>query len=221
MPTNIYVLKLEQNKYYVGKTKNVAQRYQEHLQGLGSSWTRKYKPVKLDTVIENASPFDEDKQVKIYMAQYGIENVRGGTYVAENLSEEQLQTLKAEIRSSNDLCNKCGRPSHFFKDCYAKSDTDGNIISETTTATNDNLSKLDLISTVIGAAVTAAVKEALLSLDLVPKAPKKKIIKKYVQQPKLEHAEIKVDSDACHRCGRTGHFAKGCYAKTHINGYDI
>lgn len=219
MPTNIYVLKLEQNKYYVGKTKNVAQRYQEHLQGLGSSWTRKYKPVKLDTVIENASPFDEDKQVKIYMAQFGIENVRGGTYVAETLTEEQLQTLKAEIRSSNDLCNKCGRPSHFYKDCYAKSDTDGNIIVENT-HTNDHVSKLDLISTIIGAAVSAAVKEALISLDLVPK----KLIKKVVKKPSLTKPaapELKIDSDACHRCGRTGHFAKGCYAKTHINGYDI
>jgi ferredoxin len=215
MPTNIYVLKLEQNKYYVGKTKNVAQRYQEHLQGLGSSWTRKYKPVKLDTVIENASPFDEDKQVKIYMAQFGIENVRGGTYVAETLTDEQLQTLKAEIRSSNDLCNKCGRPSHFFKDCYAKSDTDGNVID---TNTNDQMSKLDLISTIIGAAVSAAVKEALISLDLVPK----KLIKKVVKKPsKPTVPEQKIDSDACHRCGRTGHFAKGCYAKTHINGYDI
>lgn len=215
MPTNIYVLKLEQNKYYVGKTKNVAQRYQEHLQGLGSSWTRKYKPVKLDTVIENASPFDEDKQVKIYMAQFGIENVRGGTYVADTLTEEQLQTLKAEIRSSNDLCNKCGRPSHFFKDCYAKSDTDGNVLN-----TNDHVSKLDLISTIIGAAVSAAVKEALISLDLVPK----KLIKKVVKKPSLTKPtapELKIDSDACHRCGRTGHFSKGCYAKTHINGYDI
>jgi len=220
MPTNIYVLKLEQNKYYVGKTKNVAQRYQEHLQGLGSSWTRKYKPVKLDTVIENASPFDEDKQVKIYMAQYGIENVRGGTYVSETLSEEQLQTLKAEIRSSSDLCNKCGRPSHFFKDCYAKSDTEGNIINETT-PTQDSMSRLDLISTIIGAAVSAAVKEALLSLDLVPKQ-QKKIVKKLVQKPSVNTPnEIKLTGDVCHRCGRTGHFAKGCYAKTHINGYDI
>jgi predicted GIY-YIG superfamily endonuclease len=110
MTTNIYIIKLDQGKYYVGKTKNVAQRYQEHLLGQGSSWTRKYKPLKLDTVIENASPFDEDKQVKIYMAKYGIENVRGGTYVADKLSEEQEQALKAEIWGSSDLCNKCGRP---------------------------------------------------------------------------------------------------------------
>lgn len=215
MTTNIYVLKLEQNKYYVGKSKNVAQRYQEHLQGMGSVWTRKYKPVKLDTVIENASPFDEDKEVKIYMAKYGIENVRGGSYVAEQLSEEQLQLLKAEIRGSSDLCNKCGRESHFYKDCYAKSDTDGNIISENAIQIN----KLDIITAVINAAVSAAVKEAFIALDINPK-PKslKKIVKKATN---TENPVKKPDPDVCHRCGRTGHFSKGCYAKTHADGHDL
>ena len=203
MTTNIYILKLDQDKYYVGKSKNVAQRYQEHLQGQGSTWTRKYKPVQLDTVIENASPFDEDKQVKIYMAKYGIENVRGGTYVADVLSLEQEAALKAEIASSSDLCNKCGRKSHFYKDCYAKSDTEGNIILE------PSLSRLDIISTIISAAVSAAVKEALSALD---KEPKRRIIKKYIEKRKEE---------ICKRCNRTGHYEKTCYAKTHKDGHEI
>jgi len=211
MTTNIYILKLDQGKYYVGKSKNVAQRYQEHLQGQGSAWTRKYKPMKLDTVIENASPFDEDKQVKIYMAKYGIENVRGGTYVADTLTEEQEHALKAEISSSNDLCNKCGRKSHFFKDCYAKSDTEGNIISEPSQP-----SRLELISTIIGAAVSAAVKEALLVLD---KEPKKRVIKKKIQNDKPKTEEVGLD--VCHRCNRSGHYEKTCYAKTHKDGHEI
>lgn len=37
----------------------------------------KYEPVLLEKVIENASPFDEDKVCKEYMLQYGIDNVRG------------------------------------------------------------------------------------------------------------------------------------------------
>ena len=212
MTTNIYILKLDQGKYYVGKTKNVAQRYQEHLQGQGSAWTRKYKPVKLDTVIENASPFDEDKQVKIYMAKYGIQNVRGGTYVADKLSEEQEQALKAEIKSSSDLCNKCGRKSHFYKDCYAKSDTEGNIITEP--LNKSNVTRLELITTVISAAVSAAVREALTVLD---KEPKKRVLKRVVPNRSLNEEE----GDVCDRCNRTGHYSKTCYAKTHKDGYEI
>lgn len=212
MTTNIYILKLEQNKYYVGKSKNVAQRYQEHLLGQGSTWTRKYKPVKLDTVIENASPFDEDKQVKIYMEKFGIDNVRGGSYVTDVLTEEQTAALKAEIWGSSDLCNKCGRKSHFYKDCYAYNDTDGNVLIE------PQPNKMELISTVISAAVSAAIREAIASLDLLPKSPKKKVIKKPIKDH-LEQNEQQADE--CHRCGRTGHYSKGCYAKTHRDGHEI
>ena len=170
MSTNIYILKLEQGKYYVGKSKNVLSRFQEHVQGKGSSWTKKYKPLCIDTTIDDVSPFDEDKQVKIYMSKYGIENVRGGSYITDTLTEEQLNTLKAEIWGSTDLCNKCGRKSHFYKDCYAKSDTDGNTIEQT-------MSKLDLIKAVITstvqAAVSAALKEAFTLLADLDKKPKK------------------------------------------------
>ena len=42
----IYVLKLEQGKYYIGKTNNIKRRYMEHLQGSGASCTAKYKPLR-------------------------------------------------------------------------------------------------------------------------------------------------------------------------------
>jgi predicted GIY-YIG superfamily endonuclease len=48
MTTTIYILKLNDNKYYVGKTnKIVNERYQEHIDGVGSFWTKKYKPLYL------------------------------------------------------------------------------------------------------------------------------------------------------------------------------
>ena len=57
MTTNIYVLRLEGGRYYVGKTDNVPQRFQQHLQGQGSTWTKKYKPVSLVKTIKNVSAF--------------------------------------------------------------------------------------------------------------------------------------------------------------------
>jgi len=62
--TSIYILRLEGGHYYIGKSDNVMQRYQEHLNGQGSAWTTRYPPVSLVKTIEGASPFDEDKTLK-------------------------------------------------------------------------------------------------------------------------------------------------------------
>ena len=118
MTTTIYILKLNNNKYYVGKTnRTVNDRYQEHLDGNGSIWTKKYKPQSIIKQIENSSPFDEDRYVKEYMAIYGIENVRGGSYNQEELNCDTIKFLKNELRTSNNECYKCGSTSHFVSEC--------------------------------------------------------------------------------------------------------
>jgi len=119
MTTTIYILKLNNNKYYIGKTnRNVKERYQEHLEGIGSFWTKKYKPLSVVKQIENSSPFDEDRYVKEYMAIYGIDNVRGGSYNQEELNGETIKFLKNELRTSKNECYKCGSTSHFVSECY-------------------------------------------------------------------------------------------------------
>lgn len=118
MTTTIYILKLNNNKYYIGKTnRSVNERYQEHLEGIGSFWTKKYKPLSVVKQIENSSPFDEDRYVKEYMAIYGIENVRGGSYNQEELNGDTIKFLKNELRTSNNECYKCGSTSHFVSEC--------------------------------------------------------------------------------------------------------
>jgi predicted GIY-YIG superfamily endonuclease len=126
--TNIYILRLEHGKYYVGKSNNVLKRYHEHASGSGSTWTAKYKPIEFVQVIENVSPFDEDKWVKEYMAKYGIDNVRGGAYANELLDDVQHLVLQKEIWAAKDRCTQCGRKGHFEKDCYAVTDIYGNPI---------------------------------------------------------------------------------------------
>jgi len=116
--TTIYILELQDGNYYIGKTSNVIQRYQQHLNGDGSAWTRAYPPISLVKTIENASAFDEDKVTKEYMAKYGIDKVRGGTYVQINLSIAHKQVLQKEIWSAKGVCTGCGKHGHFIKDCY-------------------------------------------------------------------------------------------------------
>src|ERR1700722_16710055 len=104
----IYVLKLEQEKYYVGKTrKTVQERYVEHISGKGSEWTRLYKPIKILEEIQDCDKFDEDKYVKKFMSKYGIENVRGGSYTTIMLTHEQKELLEKEITAADDRCFNC------------------------------------------------------------------------------------------------------------------
>jgi predicted GIY-YIG superfamily endonuclease len=75
----IYVLKLQSNKYYIGKTNNPQFRLSAHFDANGSEWTKLYTPVNLVELITNCDDYDEDKYTRIYMDKYGIDNnVRGG-----------------------------------------------------------------------------------------------------------------------------------------------
>ena len=125
MNTNIYILKLECNKFYVGKTDNLEKRSLEHYNGTASTYTKKYKPLSIEKIIPNASPFDEDKYTIEYMGKYGIDNVRGGIYVTEALDSLQRYTIKKSIWGANDCCTKCGRKGHFVNFCKETTDVNG------------------------------------------------------------------------------------------------
>jgi len=111
----IYTLKLENNKFYVGKTQNMERRFNEHKLGT-CEWTRINKPISILSQVEG-SAFDEDRITKELMSEHGIDNVRGGSYVSPNLRSDQRKFLEAEIIMSNDLCLVCKQPGHFAKSC--------------------------------------------------------------------------------------------------------
>jgi predicted GIY-YIG superfamily endonuclease len=202
--TNIYILKLEKGNYYVGKTKDVDKRFAEHLGGKGSAWTNIHKPIEVEKIINDVSPFDEDKYVKEYMSKYGIDKVRGGSYVQEKLNDIQYISLKTEIWGAKDLCTRCGRDNHFVKDCWAGKDVDGNEIFDVDACYDvwcceycdqeyDNEAKCI---------------EHEKKCKLTKRSYKGKTF--FVQR-----------NDKCYRCGREGHYAENCYAKTKVsNGKD-
>jgi len=121
MTTNIYVLRLSGGNWYIGKTNDVSMRYQEHVNGDGSAWTSLHTPICLAHTLCNVSPFEEDKVTKEYMAKYGIEKVRGGSYSNIHLNSSQTTQILNEIKTASDMCYKCGKTGHYANVCSAHS----------------------------------------------------------------------------------------------------
>ncbi len=129
---NIYIIKCQHDKYYIGKSTNIDNRILEHFQQCGSAWTNLHKPIEVVDIIKNADNFDEDKYTKIYMAKYGIDNVRGGSYVQIALDVDVKKYLEKEINSTYDYCHRCGKTGHFINKCTADSHVDGTKLSSKT-----------------------------------------------------------------------------------------
>lgn len=129
----IYVLRCMHNKYYVGKTvKNVETRILEHFGTNGSAWTRTHTPLEIVEIVENADEFDEDKYTKKYMKLYGIDNVRGGSYVKIKLTKNEVNFIRRELNTANNVCFRCQKKGHFVKNCIETIDVLGNPIESQT-----------------------------------------------------------------------------------------
>lgn len=117
MKTTIYILKLEQGKYYVGKTNDIKFRLDKHFNYFGSYWTVKYRPISVFAKYENCDCFDEDKHTIKMMAEFGIENVRGGSFTQINLPQDELNIINKMINGACDNCFKCHFAGHFANKC--------------------------------------------------------------------------------------------------------
>jgi predicted GIY-YIG superfamily endonuclease len=82
----LYLLELENNNLYVGITRNVIQRFEQHRSGTGSQWTSRHKPLRIlryvDTGLtsESEAARIEDALTVQIMELFGRHCVRGGQY---------------------------------------------------------------------------------------------------------------------------------------------
>lgn len=98
----VYVLELEDNRYYIGRTSNFIQRMKDHFIEGGSIYTKKYKPIKIKEVIEETSCCGERDKTLEYMELYGWENVRGYTWCREILSQKPKLNEKTQKNKSKE-----------------------------------------------------------------------------------------------------------------------
>lgn len=102
---NIYVLKLECDKYYIGKT----DRYNINLfldtiikeEWSRIEWLKLYKPKYIIKTYINKDFFYDEIIMYRYMKKYGIENVRGGIYTDVILSQQIKDFINKKITEMN------------------------------------------------------------------------------------------------------------------------
>ena len=89
----LYVLELENDKYYVGISCNLANRLSAHRRGEGAKWTKVHKMIRVAYKIN----IDEDKDNKMeqyitlsLMALLGWKNVRGYAWSQENMKNAPI-----------------------------------------------------------------------------------------------------------------------------------
>ena len=119
MSTNVYVLGLQNGKYYIGKTSDSESRIRHHFAGYGSAWTKLHPPTDVLEIHTNVSDSLENSLTRKYMHKYGWQNVRGGSFCQVNLREEDLYDKQKKVLGDLDRCLLCGREGHWAAECYA------------------------------------------------------------------------------------------------------
>ena len=199
--TNVYILRLEGGNYYVGKAENPIKRYQEHVDGNGSAWTKKWPPIGIEKIVLNAGPFDEDKYTKEMMLLHGIDKVRGGSYVRIELEPDQITAITKELRGAADQCSECGQAGHFVRNCPLLAEKRRNY---------DLKEKCS-----VGRAPPAEVHPVIECSNCGRKGHSASTC--YAKIHKKNEKISKVIK--CYRCGYKGHKSFECYASKHIKGH--
>jgi len=99
----LYVLRLQNEKWYIGRSSNLERRFEQHMNGTGAKWTVLHVPINIHESRPLVSDEDEDLVTLEYMKQYGIYNVRGGSFCAVEFRPWHVRDIKKRLVAVKEL----------------------------------------------------------------------------------------------------------------------
>lgn len=114
----VYVLKLKEDKYYVGESSDIERRIWAHKNDNGSAWTKKYEVEERMNLIDIQNNYHELAQTLEMMKLYGIDNVRGSLFTKPFPLDRFDKIMAAQLYCElHGYCRKCGSNEHFVGNC--------------------------------------------------------------------------------------------------------
>jgi hypothetical protein len=96
----LYAIELENRKVFLQVSPKIYQDYLFKECQIMFDFVKKNPPIKIIHTLELEDVLKVNYWVKYFMRHYGINNVRGGNYTDELLSEDTLRFLKRELEST-------------------------------------------------------------------------------------------------------------------------
>lgn len=117
----VYVLRLEEGRYYVGKTgRAVETRVEEHFSSPKPAWIKSHRPleaVRPITFIPSDLESWERAEVLERMWVHGAARVRGWQFTRLDLTPTQRTQIVVELCERKNLCRRCGQAGHMYSSC--------------------------------------------------------------------------------------------------------
>jgi len=207
----INIIALEKGRYYIGK-----HSITDIQNGIGPTWVKTYKPVKLIKQVTNSLEYDTLLE---YMEKYGIDYVRGSTYVSMELSQYDKDKLNKLLFgpkpvSTEIICIYCKEIGHNEYSCdilkYDKENEFQQISYRGHKGKSNTVSYNNTTS------------KGYQCMYCEMEFDNPDILNRHIPICKDE-AFIRPSGKGlnCERCGRNTHATANCRAKSDIYGYDI
>lgn len=208
----INIIALEKGRYYIGKHSIL-----DIQNGLGPTWVKTYKPVKLIKQIQDSLEYDTLLE---YMETYGIDYVRGYTYISMELTQYEKDKLNKllfgpKAVSTEVVCIYCSQLGHNEYSCdNLKYDKENEFQQISYRGKTSNKQKTDATNSVSYKSYDCRYCEMKFNND--------DTLRKHEYTCKDE-AFIRPSGKGlnCERCGRNTHATANCRAKNDIYGYDL
>lgn len=198
----VYVLLLRSGAYYVGKSGNISARIAKHT----SAWVQEHggvaKRIQTCTAARDDWCAWEQDETLTRMRMHGFDNVRGFEFVAcRPLEATECATIKTMILGSGDLCRKCGRAGHFASSCRASKEA-----------------WLAELEGMIAERQVGGLRGENSKQKRVEKKRDRMAPKVFAGKGSRKSAR---KTAVCARCGRDSHASGACFARKHVDGWEI